>query len=491
MNSIKSKKERSFLFIALINSFTEKEMNDLSMLVDCHYFNTDRYVSRLFYWLEDKVWNKRSFDENMQYEVFAKIFDDRPPKVNTLNKEEKSLLNAKMTLLTRLAETFLILKAIDKKPACKTELLHDELLERKQFLLFNRHVNKRRKELDKQVAQDIDYHHHQYHIEHSVLNYLYQSGQITTKNNLAELNHHLDIDYILNKLSFYLTEISLAGASNRQYSNNTQIKSVIKLAKSPIYVEHPLVQIYLAIIQMMEDRALSSYEKMLSLLKHFTTNISSEDRTNFYTIATVFCSREIMQGNLIYNRKAFELYQLMHEEDILKEQGSNGISNLKNLVTVCCRVGEFDWATQIIEEYRSYIESVFRDSVCHFNLGAIAFYQSNYQEAIRHFIRVDKVNLTYDLNCRVMLLKSHYETDKEYDERTMQIFRSAEKFIHENKSLAPNYKKGYKNFIRLLINVYRIRHRATKITKERVLEKLEQVEFISDKHWLAEKIKEL
>lgn len=485
------RKKRVSLLIELLNSFTEKEIEKFAPLVSCTYFNTDQYVSRLFVIIKEKIWRRKTYDAAMQYEVYCKVFSKRPASANTLSKEEKTLLNAKTSLLTRLAETFLSLEALEKKPSCKTELLQDELLDRKQFLLFNRNTKKDKKQADKLGIQDVGYHNYRYKIEKSFLNYLYESGQMTTTNNLAELNYHLDIHYLLNKLDFYLTKISLRGVSEQQPNQGVSMMTILELAKLPAYAEHPLVQIYLAIIQMMKDRGQQSYEKTLNLLKRYRTIISKKDRTDFYNIATVFCTREIVKGNLIYNRKLFELYQVMHEQGFQRESGLNDISNLKNLVTVSCRVGEFDWAKEMIENYRTSIEQAVRSSVCHFNLGAIAFYQTDYKAAISHFIRVDKVNLTYDINCRIMLLKSHYETDIEYDERTLQIFRSAEKFMHDNKSLHATYKKGYKNFIRLLINLYRIRHRATKVSLDRLRGKLEQVEFISDKHWLVEKMKDL
>jgi len=90
-----------------------------------------------------------------------------------------------------------------------------------------------------------------------------------------------------------------------------------------------------------------------------------------------------------------------------------------------------------------------------------------------------------------MMLKSHYELDKEYDERTLQIYRSAERFFNENKSLNRARKTAYKNFTRTLINVYRIKHQATKMTLGKVKTKLEQQELNSDKSWLLEKIGEL
>lgn len=487
----KTEKIKVSLLIELLNSFTEKEIEKFAPLVSCTYFNTDQHVSRLFDCIKGKIWRRKTYDAAMQYKVYCEVFSKRPVSGNILSKEEKALLNAKMALLTRLAETFLMLEALKKKPACKSELLQDELLDRKQFLLFNRNIKKDKKQADKRGVQDIDYHNYQYKIEQRVLNHLHQSGQLAVKNNLPALNKHIDVYYMLSKLSLYLTAQSIIGQPNEKPHGFDQIKHVLALTTLPDYTNEPLIQIYRTTIKMMETEGSDDYRELMESLTLHANVLSRNDLTGFYSIGTVFCSRQIVQGKLVYNRKLFELYQAMHRKDLLHENGVMDVGNLKNLVTVSSRVAEFDWATQMIDNYRTYVETSLRNSVCHFNLGAIAFYQNDYKAAISHFIRVDKVNLAYDVNCRIMLLKSHYETDLEYDERTMQIFRSAEKFMHDNKSLPSGHKIGYKNFIRLLINLYRIRHRATKISLARLGEKLEQAEFISDKHWLVEKMKEL
>jgi len=90
-----------------------------------------------------------------------------------------------------------------------------------------------------------------------------------------------------------------------------------------------------------------------------------------------------------------------------------------------------------------------------------------------------------------MLLKSHYELDKEYDERTMRTFLISERFVNKNKSLVSKDKKAYKNFVRILINIYNTRHGAGKMTPEKVQRKLEKLEFVGDKKWLEEKIEAL
>jgi len=175
----------------------------------------------------------------------------------------------------------------------------------------------------------------------------------------------------------------------------------------------------------------------------------------------------------------------------LIEGGFVSSVNLKSAIICACRIGEFEWANEVVEKYKSLIRKPIRESVRHYNLGVIAFYQKDYERALSHFIRTENINVDYDINGKVMLLKSFYENDKDYDERTVQKFRSMEKFFKENKHLSPTRKRSYKNFVRILIYVYKFRHLSTKMTLDGIKEKLNRQEVNSDKKWLEEKIEEL
>jgi len=487
----KTEKSRPFLLIELLQTFTEREMEGFVHFVACEHFNTDQYALRLIRMIRNKVWSRKDFDKSMQYLAYQETFPDRPAPKKELSKPERGLLNAKMSLLVRLAETFLSIESMRKKPETKSELLHSALLERGQYWLFNRNIKKDKKQLEDITERDINYHNYHWKIEEQVLDYLHQKGQLVKTDNLADLNYHLDVFYLQRKYSLYLTSLSLTIASDKRSYDHAAMGVVFKLAELPNYASHPFIKVHEAIRIMMETHSDDAYMHLLEVLHEHEADLSQKDLSGSYMMATVFCSIQIIQGNQVYNRKVFELYQIMHEKDLLRENALIDVGKLKNVVTVSCRADEFGWAAEVIEHYRSSIQQPIRNSVCHFNFGLIAFYKKDYREAIRHFIRVDKVNLIYDVNCRIMLLKSHYETDQEYDERTMQIFRSAGKYIMENKSLSSAHRKAYKNFIQALINLYRIRHQATKITLERLKEKLEKFEVFTDKQWLMDKIGEL
>ena len=185
------------------------------------------------------------------------------------------------------------------------------------------------------------------------------------------------------------------------------------------------------------------------------------------------------------------MYQKIEMRGLLMRGDFVDIIKLKNAVTVGCRVSAFEWSTEIIEKYKSFVDKPIRESVWHYNSGVIHFYRKDYKKALSHFIRTENINTDYDINGKVMLLKSFYENDQDYDERTMQKLRSTEKFFKENKHLSPTRKRGYRNFIRILIYVYKFRHRSTKMTLESIKERLHKQDVNSDRNWLLEKMGEL
>jgi len=487
-NNLETKNNANVIGINLLNNFSEKEINGFSYFVDCLHFNTDKYIVRLLKTLKQDVLGKRQFDEEMKNKVYEKVFSDRVA-AKGLSVEQRKRLSAKLTGLTRLAERFLAIEALEKHEVYRSDLVCQKLLGKKQYLLFNRTVNKERKILAAQNLRDLTHHSQQYKLAENELTYLHHTGKIYKKDNLSEMLYHLDIRNCLSKLSLYLTMLSLKGLTEKQY-NTSSTDITLQLLDLPQYADHPVLKVYKVVIELMKVGDEETYKELLHLLESNATYIPRADLSVFYGILMNSCVRQIRNGKFSL-RDLFDLYQHIEVRGLLVEGDFVDIIKLKNAVIVGCRVGTFEWTTEIIEKYKSFVDKPIRESVRHFNLGVIAFYRKDYPAALHHFIRVDDVSVDYDINCRVMLMKSYYETDEDYDERTVQIFRTAEKFFKENKHLSPTRKRGYKNFVRILIYVYKYRHISTKMTLESIKERLEKQDVNSDKNWLLEKIGEL
>lgn len=305
------------------------------------------------------------------------------------------------------------------------------------------------------------------------------------------MTESLDIYYLLNRLSLHLTALSFQDISAAKSYDFYVIDTLKALADLPQYVRHPLIQIYRTIIDLMETKSHDIYLQLIDLLDSHEDLISADNLNNFYTVATNFCIHKVKTGDVDYYRHIFDLYRIMDNKNLLLENNIIPAGKLKNMVSTGCRVREFDWATKLIHKYYTFLRKDIRGAARNYNLGLIAFHKKEYQQTLDYLYTLDNIDFSHDLNRRIMIVKSHYEIETEYKETTAQVFRSIEKYIQENKLITAKNRTAYKNFIRLLINLYRVRHREGKMTLESIKNKLEKSEFISNKIWLLEKIKEL
>jgi len=348
-----------------------------------------------------------------------------------------------------------------------------------------------RHSLDEQVKKDELHHYRQHTVERKTMEYLHQTGKLMAEDNLHEIVRQLDMYYVISKLSLYNTALSLKSVSSGKEYDWTKFKSGTNaLLKNSQYAQHPIVQLFETCITLLEIRDNKSYLKLLSLLDQYAEVVPTYLLKSFYNTANVYCAGQITFGHLEYNKKMFDLMRIMHEKNLFIEGGFIQIGQIKNMVTLACRVEEYGWAGEILEYYKGFIPREVRKSIYNFNLGTIAFYEKNYEAAHDKFIQVNKINTTYDVNLRMLILKCLYEKEMHYNEYTMQAFRSAKKFFKDNKSLTAKSRKGYNNFIKILIRLYQLCYKINRTQKdiERIKEILAQQAVNSDKRWLLEKI---
>jgi len=483
----KPAKNQHSICIELLKKFSPKEIESFTSFVESRYFNSDELVVKLLVALKEWVLDQPHFDLSSLYMVYKEVFEEKVSKAS-LTPRQKKQFNYKLSALLRLAERFLVVEGLEENLTYYNDLLFQKILEKQQFKLFNRHIKRYKKQLATASQKNSTHYEQQEKLEKQVLYYLLISNQLATQDNLSALIYHTDLTYLIDKLRLQSTLLYLEAVNTKKYDTSS-LEAMTSLLNLPQYANHPLIQIHQEANRLTETQNEKVYNQLLVLFETHSTSITKTDLKGFYIIAANFCLRQIQKGRFDFQH-LFDLYKKMDEKNLLIEANSISVDDLKTIVTAGCRVGKFDWTVQMIEKYLPFVEKSVRESVYHFNLGGMAFYQTDYPKALHHFIRVESVNFDYDINCRVIMMKTHYEVDKEYDERTVQIFRSAEKYFNQNKQLTPKNKKAYKNFIRTLINVYRIRFGATKMKLEDLKAKLEKQEVNSDKKWLMQKIEE-
>ncbi len=487
---IENKKIKPFLLVELLESFSENELEGLGRFIDCKYFNTDKYVVKLLNVLRKKVIGKRRLSAENQYIVYGEVFADLTLGAQTLTKAQKATFNAKMNALTRLAERFIIIEALEKDEVHRSDLLCRELLERKQIKLFSRHLKRGEKQIPSE-AKNGGMYLYLYKMETNRLNYLNRIGRLKLDDNLAILNESLDIYYLINKLNLRETSLSLINTYQKSYYLPSE-EDIEILLDLPQYAELPILQIHRKMVDLLQEQTSETFSQLVSFLDRRNLSLPKSDVRAAFAVAGNFCLLQIRKGHTEYSHYLFELYKTMDAKNLILVGSAIPIETICNMITLSSRIGEFKWAEEMIYKYTPFIiKKIGRDDVRDYNLGVIAFYRKDYETAIDYLYKIGNININYDLIRRTMIVKSYYETETEYKETTAQMFRSIEKYVKEHKTLHATRKKAYKTFIRILINLYRVRHREGKMTLESIKKKLDNAEFISDKKWLVEKIEEL
>lgn len=477
----------SYFVIELLQRFGKKELKDLQALANCSYFNTERKVSLLLNILIKKIKDKAYLTEDSLVAVYNKLY-----QVNlvVLNKRQLNNIHAKMSLLHNLVQQFLRLEALKKSEKTKAYLLQEQLLETKQYRSYQKFVKVQKKQLQ-QIEMDAEFYEHRFIIEQGILSYTQLTGSLSKQNNISLIKENLTLYYLLHQMDAYLMELYLSELTATHQTDFAYYNAIQPLLKLPQFIEHPLLVVYQSVIHLMENKTDAAFLQMVNDLEVYGKFIPNYNLINFYNTLLNFCILQQRKGKPDYLNHQFKLYRQMDKNNLLLTNGQMHTSNLYNIVSISCKVEAFDWANKMLNKYYAYLPAQIAKQVKVFNKGIIAFYQKDYQVAIDYLFHLATVNLSQDMNRRNIIMKAYYELDAEYLETTHTLFRSFEKYIREHKSLTSKSKTSYKNFIRTLINLYRIKHGVTKMQLDNLKRKLEAQQLNSNKSWLLEKMGEL
>lgn len=481
------------ILIELLRGLSKDEMKKIEYFIQNKYFNTDNVVERLYAYFKKNI--KRLNDEyTLNDDIRLQIYQYILPKKgssDSLDDKQKAYLTAKIGLLTNAIKQFLAVEALQEDDTFQYILLHRKLLEKKQFYTLEKSIKKQKKALQQEQKKGSDYYFEASQAELVILDFLYQEGKIFKQDNLPELTQSFDTYYLIKQLDFHLTALSLMGASGSKSYDFERFNIISGLTQLPQYANHPLIKSYQLAIDMLQNNNPIAYGELRTLIYDNLAIIPRNNLIDFYKLATNFCARRIKEGEDKYYRHRFEIYKIMTKEDLLMDSNFIPIGFLKNIIGAACRVGEFEWAKNMLDQYQTFIRADVREQTYHYNCAVIEFHQKNYKQAIRHCIRVHRVNPTYNINCRMIELKAYYELDEEYSEPTIQGFDTTMQTVRSHKRLSNQDKKAWGNFLNAAKGLYKIKHKAGKTTRENLQKKLDGFEAINDKGWLLEKMGEL
>lgn len=484
-------KKKEYILTDLLCSFSKKELNRLLKFVKSDFFNTDQYLIELYKEIRQLILSDYRLTPSRQLKIYRKVFDTNF-KSEELNSTQSKLFHTKMSALLNLTKQFLVVEANNINSPSYHSLLYKELQKKEQWEILKRQLKRDRQNKVRTQSKDEYFYDLAYQIENGYFEYYYNNLNLFKReDNLRDCLLKLCMQFLVRVLKLQSAAITKSKLTNKLIFDFSYFEILAPLLNKEPYCSEPLIILFKIGIDLMKNKKESSYQKLLQLLEEFDDIIPHEYKVHFYTIGINYCIAKVIEGRLEYYQVMHNQYKDMDQKKLLTVKGFMDIDRLRNLVGLSCRVKDFVWAEFLTEKYRNLIKYEDKKSVHHFNLGVIHFYKNEYDLAIKHFIRVDKVNQGYDINGKMLLLKSHFDLDGEYKERSETIFRSAAHFIKNNKILTSRQKRGFLNFTNIFINLYRLKHRIGKINADRIEAKIEKMELNSDREWLLNRLTQI
>lgn len=396
------------------------------------------------------------------------------------NNIKSAFWKATTNELTKLTEDFLISQQLKTVPIYRDWVLRKILKEKRLNLILEKKLRKEKKSLlTKKIKTDELIFDFWLEKEESEF-FLFLNDKKENIEKSIQCIEKLDKYYFTQRIRLMLESLLI----NIRKTNEPNLEiplyqEFIDLMNKNTFPNDSIIRIYKTALLLLIDEE-GNYQQFFSLVKNNLNSISKIDLKVIYSSFIQFhLARSSQDGSM---EKVFELYKEMRAGDFLMEGDFIRPGKIKNCVTIACMFKEFDWAFSFIEDYKNYLEPNIKDSVIHFNLGAIYFYQGSIDKAHEHLSQVNEVNIFYDLDSKSLLSRIFFEK-KEFEALT-RFIESFRDYIRKNKHLSKKRKEGYLNFLKILKQIIP----PVRLSRSKLMDKINSFERLNYKDWLVEKI---
>lgn len=462
------------------------ELNSFEKFVNSPYFNQNnrliKYYGYLLKFLKGKV--EGEINKEDIWEIIA-------PK----EKYNYSNFRKYTSGLLKLLERFLAQQIYDKNNLNIANNLLENVSKKRMLKLYNSVLSTANRLSNRHVDRNSDFYYHQYVFEKNKFNLTSEFDKKSkkkikyTKLNIGEMSENLDVFYISEKLKLYTTLLSWKRTYKLDIKLNF-IEEVIGFVKSIDYEKFPPIAIWYQIyLTIHENENTQHYYKLKRLIETYIGSFPKDEAEDIYESALNYCISKVNSGVGEFYQEYLSLYKSMLKEEYLFEDGKLSPTRFRNIVFAATRVEEYNWAEEFIKNYSERLDENYRKNAVTFNLARLFYYRKEYSKVIEYLRNVDFDDIIYELNSKVMLITTYYDTDE--IEPLYSLLDSFNVFLNRKKRTMPEQRnkrfKLFISFVKKLINI----NPYEKNNIEKLQLEIQNAGNFSNKQWLLERVEDL
>ena len=479
--------------VSLVKTLSRGELRKFRLFIESPYFNQNERLVKLMELLFQAApgFNGQLLDKTY---VFQYIFGSEEPY-------EEQRLHDQMSNLLRLFEQFIAQEHYEHAPHSPAKHLLGALDQRQLTDHYSRTFRRIEKQFASHPLRDSGYYLEMYMFEKGRDSYAGKQQNRRFKQQLSETVRNLDAYFLGERLRMACEMINRQRILNQPYEPGIE-KGMIQYMKGEGrgYLEIPLISIYYQIFMMLtEDTDGSQYfTELLNSLEENSAFFSRQEAYAMYAYAQNYCIQQINQGQVDYLEKLFRIYQMLLNKELLLDSSTGFLAHehYKNIITVALRQKEFDWARNVLEEYKSKLSPKYRENAYNYNLSVYLYEKKRYGEVLKLLQQVEFTDVYYHLSAKFLLLRIYYEqNDTDGFRYLTQAFLA---FLKRNQEISTYQTQAYRNLIRFAQKAFKLRRRSERLLKEEFEVRLEKLKHeisstkgISNANWLISQIREL
>lgn len=355
------------------------------------------------------------------------------------------------TLLSQLlknAEDWLTSRHLQSEAGLWESAKAEAMLRRQLPKHYRQCARRARKETIK-TAESPSLYYQKYRLEHLAELDFVNKNERRADPSLQEASDALDYYFALQKLQYICIMIERQRLIPVQYQYHF-LEPVLKLLGDKELEEMPLLQLYYHLYCMLAE---NQYARFRDLYYAKLQMVSLEERKRLLYFAINYCIGRIRQGKREFAQELLGFYQFGISQKILFEEKQISPWTYKNIVKLGLNLGRFDWVERFVRDYSEFLSAEEKEDALHYNLAELYFFRGRYEAALQHLVKVEFTDIHYNMGAKALLAKIYYESGE--TEALVSLLNAFRVFLRRNRSVAPEVKEPYANFINLLSKAVR------------------------------------
>ena len=407
-------------------------------------------------------------------------------------EKEKGPIDALTTDMFSLVRSFIGLGQ-EKRPSEDTQLLKLMAFYRKFGLeeRFERTHQALEKQLDAQTIQDTRYFMTHFLMADEVFKQKGLQSDSDTGNSIVRLLTHLDMYYVLNRLSYmgiFTEQQKLFEDAKNTEPEYMMSSAVLGFAEREIGQSNVAIQLTLSILQKSNNISLEEVLQLGRQIEAHESGLNKEQLNNFYTHFRNLLSQQYSRnGTPETQKQLFETLQVHLHKGLLYYDEHMHIANLRMLTTHALKQNQTEWIRKVLEQHppERLCGTKYPKEACDLNWAEYYFHLKNYEQAAQRLEYKPFEHPMLSIIAEALLLKIYYVTDNELLDARMHALRQK---IRRSK-LSPLIKTRYNNFIRLLGNLDRLKTALHTESAGPLLDEITITPNVMHREWLLEQSK--